>query len=257
MYTTQLSAGLGLIEETRILLDLWKPGMNATRLHQVALASGHFPNVSARRLRNIVVECFAPRYMVNEATPAQCLQKLAPHLLTTEWQQLFLLYTSRANKILADFVRQVYWERYVAGYSDITNQDARAFVMRAIDDENSAKRWSESTQRHVASYLTGCCADYGLLDSGQKITRRIIPVQVASKVAAYLAYDLHFAGIGDNTLLCHEDWALFGLDRADVLEEVKRLSLQGLLIVQSAGEVIRISWKYPDREALCDVLAQS
>ena len=43
----------------------------------------------------------------------------------------------------------------------------------------------------------------------------------------------------------------------DVLEEIKRLSLKGLLIVQAAGDVIRISWKQQDMEALCDVLTQS
>jgi hypothetical protein len=41
-----------------------------------------------------------------------------------------------------------------------------------------------------------------------------------------------------------------------VLEELKRLSLKGMLIVQAAGDVIRISWKQPNMEALCDVLAQ-
>jgi DNA-directed RNA polymerase subunit alpha len=50
---------------------------------------------------------------------------------------------------------------------------------------------------------------------------------------------------------------LFGLAREDVLEEIKRLSLKGLLIVQAAGDVVRISWKNQDMETLCDVLTQS
>jgi hypothetical protein len=33
--------------------------------------------------------------------------------------------------------------------------------------------------------------------------------------------------VGDNALLTHEDWQLFGLAREDVLEEIKRLSLKG------------------------------
>ena len=75
-------------------------------------------------------------------------------------------------------------------------------------------------------------------------------------VAAYLAYELHFLGIGDNALLSHEDWQLFGLAREDVLEEIKRLSLNGLLILQAAGDVIRISWKQQNMEALCDVITE-
>ncbi len=62
-YTTQLQAGLGLVNETKTFLELWSPGMSANQLYQVALESGRFPTVTARRLRNIVVECFAPRYL--------------------------------------------------------------------------------------------------------------------------------------------------------------------------------------------------
>jgi hypothetical protein len=67
---------------------------------------------------------------------------------------------------------------------------------------------------------------------------------------------LHTAGIGDNTILAHQDWQLFGMQREDVLEEFKRLSLKGLLIVQAAGDVIHISWKFKTMEELCNVLAK-
>ena len=256
LYTTQLQAGLGLVNETKTLLELWAPGMPANQLHQVALESGRFPNVTARRLRNIVVECFAPRYLVASGAPAMHLRRLAEPISTADLTQLMLVFTSRANLILGDFVRQVYWARYAGGCTQVTNADARIFVERGIDDGKTVKRWSETTVRRVSAYLTGCCADYGMLERGLRSRRRILPFRISPAVAAYLAYELHFAGVGDNALLTHEDWQLFGLAREDVLEEIKRLSLKGLLIVQAAGDVIRISWKQRDIEALCDVLAQ-
>lgn len=255
-YTTQLQAGLGMVNETKTLLDLWSPGMSANQLHQIALESGRFPNVTARRLRNIVVECFAPRYLVSGGVPAGHLKRVAAMMPTTDLTQLMLLYTSRANPILGDFIRQVYWARYAGGYTQITNDDARTFVERGIDDGKTIKRWSETTIRRVSAYVTGCCADYGLLERGLRSSRRILPFRITPSVAAYLAYELHYSGVGDNSLLTHEDWQLFGLDREDVLEEIKRLSLKGLFIVQAAGDVIRISWKQQNMEALCDVLAQ-
>jgi hypothetical protein len=256
-YTTQLQAGLGLVNETKTLLELWSPGMSAGQLQQVALESGRFPTVTARRLRNIIVECFAPRYLVSGGNPAAHLKRLSATLSTSDLTQLMLVFTSRANPILGDFVRHVYWARYVGGYTQIANEDARAFVERAIDDGKTVKRWSETTVRRVSGYLTGCCADYGMLERGLRSSRHIIPFRISPSVSAYLAYELHFAGVGDNALLTHEDWQLFGLAREDVLEEIKRLSLKGLLIVQAAGDVIRISWKQQDMEALCDVLTQS
>ena len=96
-----------------------------------------------------------------------------------------------------------------------------------------------------------------MLERGLRSSRRILPFRISPSVAAYLAYELHFSGVGDNTLLTHEDWQLFGLARDDVMEELKRLSLKGLIIFQAAGDVIRINWKQQDMEALCDVLTQS
>ncbi|WP_213286689.1 DUF1819 family protein [Bradyrhizobium sp. sGM-13] len=256
LYTTQLQAGLGLVNETKALLELWSPGMSASQLHQLALDSGRFPTVTARRLRNIIAECFAPRYLIANGTPAEHLKQVLGAVTGSDLAQLMLIFAGRANPILSDFIRDVYWARYAGGYAEISNEDARAFVERAIDDGKMAKRWSESTVRRVSAYLTGCCADYGLLERGSRSSRRILPLRISYPASAYLAYDLHFAGVGDNALLTHPDWQLFGLAREDVLEELKKLSLKGHLIIQVAGEVVRISWKQPSMEVLCDVLSQ-
>ena len=75
-YTTMLNAGIGMIEETKILLDLWEPGMNTGELNQIALQSGAFPQITARRLKNLIAECFRPRYVVQNDTPAKYLKHL-------------------------------------------------------------------------------------------------------------------------------------------------------------------------------------
>ena len=256
LYTTQLQAGLGLISETKDLLELWTPGMSVSQLNKIALDSGRFPNVTARRLRNVISECFSPRYLVSNGAPAQHLKKLSGNVSASDLTQILLLLTARANPILSDFIREVYWSRYAGGYAEISTADARVFVERAIDDGKTAMRWSESTVRRVSAYLTGCCADYGLLERGTRSTRRILPLRISHLASAYLAYDLHFAGVGDNAILTHPDWQLFGLAREDVLEELRKLSLKGHLIIQAAGDVVRISWKQPSMEALCNVLSQ-
>ena len=71
-----------------------------------------------------------------------------------------------------------------------------------------------------------------------------------------LAYDLHFAGHGDNSILNHPDWSLFGMDRNDVLNELKRLALKGWFIVQAAGDAVRVGWQYQTREELTDAFVK-
>lgn len=254
-YTTQLQAGLGLVTETRQLLELFETGVTVSELTEKALASGRFPLVTARRLRNVVAECFAPRYL-RPPVVADTLKRLAPVLSRAEFNQLLLIHTARANLVLADFIREVYWPRYSAGQDVLTLDDAREFVTSAMREGRTQKPWSDTTIRRIASYLLGCCADYELLGGNGRGPRPIQALRLHSKVAAYLAYDLHFQGIGDNQLLTHVDWRLFGMEPADVRDQFKRLSLDGYLILQSAADVIHIGWTYKSMDELTDVLTR-
>lgn len=256
LYTTQLGAGLGLIDETKGLLGIWLPGLSPTQLYEKALNTGAFPGVTARRLRNIVAECFAPRYLTNEAAAARHLQIVVDRLSSIELSQLLLLFTCRANLILRDFIVEVYWGKYSAGHDSISNEDAITFVRRAVDRGKTRKVWEESTIRRVSAYVTGCCADYGLLEKGQKRERRILPFAISATTAAYLAYELHFREMGDNAVLNDPDWSLFGLTRDEVIEEIKRLAGKDLLILQTAGDAVKIGWKFQNMEQLCNVLAE-
>lgn len=129
--TTKLNAGLVMVMETRLLLDLWKLGDTSETLYVRALQSRHLPQVSARWLRNIIVECFFPRYRRCNI-PTAILKHLSTSTAIWEWQQLLLLLTARANRILHDFVRQVYWPAYAAGKTLLTRQEARHFVQDAV-----------------------------------------------------------------------------------------------------------------------------
>jgi hypothetical protein len=255
MYTTRLQAGLGLIQETRVLLELWQPGMDARGLQVSALHSGQFPNVSARRLRNVVAEGFAPRYLTDKSLPALLLKQFLPLLSQAEFEQLLFVYTCRANPILGDFTRDVYWPAYCASHGSLSNEQARNFVADAQHNGKTNKPWSDTTIRRVAGYLTGCLADFGLLEPGRKSSRRFLPYHPHARSLTLLAYEMHFTGWGDNQILSHPDWGLLGQERADMLEQFKRLSLKGWVIYQSAGGATRISWPCNSMEDLQRVLA--
>ncbi len=253
-YTTQLSAGLGLKDETKSLFDLYEPAITVQIMYELALNAGTFPNITARRLRNIIAECFFPRYM-REKDVASHIKTLIPKLTSPELSQLFYLYTAKANLILADFVKQVYWQKYASGYPTIDVDDAKGFVEEALQDGKMQKTWSDSTIKKVSSYLLGCLVDYGFLSLENRNERRFTPPRLSDKLAVYLAYDLHFAGLGDNAVIKHTHWQLFGLSPEDVREEMKNLALNRHWIIQAAGDVVQISWTYKNMEDVLSVIA--
>ena len=61
-------------------------------------------------------------------------------------------------------------------------------------------------------------------------------------------------GLGDNSVLNHSDWKLFGMDRDDVLNEFKRHTRKSWFIVQSAGDIVRIGWQAKNKEELINVI---
>jgi hypothetical protein len=255
-YSASLQAGLGLIMESRELLALWQPGLSAHALYQAALDAGLFPNLTARRLRNMVVEGFAPRFLAAGAAPARLLKQLLATVAPADLAQLCLLYTLRAHPILADFLAQVYWARYAAGDVALSNDAARAFVEQAVDAGRMRVRWSSATCRRVAAYLTGCCADFGLLEPVERSSKRFLSFRPRDVLIAWLAYDLHGRGVGDAQLVEHPEWVCFGLDPHAVVGELRRLALHGLLIVQSSGELVEIAWTHHNSEGLVHVLAR-
>lgn len=229
--------------------------MSTQDLYQSALSSGRFPNVTARRLRNIVAECFAPRYFADAAAPARSLKFVQDKISPAELKLLFLLFTCRANEIVGDFVRDVYWPRYEGGYSEISKDDAERFVVQGLDHGKMVTRWSESTIRRVSAYILGTCGDYGLLSDASRGRRKVQPVHVTPLVVAFIAHELHFRGVSDSALPDRAEWAWFGLGPNDVLTSIKQVALRGWLIVQTAAGLTHISWNFKSMEEFSDAVA--
>jgi len=255
-YTTQLAAGLGMVPETFELLRIWEPGMNPSALADLAVQTGIFSRATARRVRNLAAEMFAPRYLTHGGEVASRLRFLISRRFPQDGLlQLFFLQTARAQRILADFVIELYWPKYSAGATSITKLDAENFIHAALDNGRMETRWSESTTHRVSGYLLGCCTDFGLLDGGAA-HRPIKRFSIMPDVSLYLVHDLHFSGMSDRDVVNHGDWRLFGLETGEVLRLVHTLSHDGHLVVQSGADLVQISWKYRSMEECLNALTQ-
>jgi len=182
------------------------------------------------------------------------LMYLNDNLSSSVFNQFLLIFTSLANQILFDFIKEIYWSRYSSGRNSLSAEDAQDFVVNAVREGKTQKVWSDTTIRRNSSYLLGCCADYGLLSTGRSSVHQIQTIRLQDQTLFFFSYWLHFMELGDNSVINHEIWKIFGLEPSDVKDEMKRISKNGWFIVQSAGEVTRISWRFSSLEEVIDVI---
>ena len=256
-YTTVLAKGHGIIEETLSLLEAWEPGISTQGLAEIAIREGFLRRATAKRTKDLVTHVFAPRYLVDDGLPAKQLKMLINEGANLgSMEQLYFIYTARANVVFHDFIREVYWSKYAAGSTEIATEDARRFLENAYTMGRLSKRWSDEMTSRIAQGLYGCLADFKLCENAKKSSRKILRFNISSLTSLYLAHELHFSFYSDNGILDHADWQLFGLERREVVSELQRIS-NDHFILQFSGELVRISWKYQSIEEAIRAIARS
>lgn len=255
-YTVGLAKGQGMVSETATLLRAWQPGMKPADLRKMVVEAGLLPKATAYRVSDIVTRVFAPRYLRNNSEPALRLKRLVElELQKDKLAQLFLIYTARANLILHDFIREVYWKHYHAGARQLHRQEALDFLRSARATGRIPKQWSDAVSVKVTRYLLSALTDFKFTRDLPKGRREILPFTLFTSTTVYLAHDIHFRGVSENSILEHPDWSLFGLDRAGVVQELRKASDEGHFIVQYSGDLLRISWKYKTMEECLEGIA--
>jgi hypothetical protein len=256
-YTVALAKGQGMPSETILLLKVWQEGMSAMELKRHVIAEGLLPKATNHRASDLVSRVFAPRYLANGATAAKNLKQLiALSVPADRLLQLFLIYTARANLILRDFITEIYWPRYNAGSRVLQRQDALDFMKSAHAAGHMLKNWSDVMKTKMTRYLLSALTDFKLTRDMPYGQREIVPFGIQPTTTLYLAHEAHFSGLSDNAMLDHADWKLFGLDRQEVLEELRKVTAEGHFIVQFSGDLLRVSWKYKTMEECLNGIAQ-
>ena len=255
-YTIALCKGAALVDETRTLVRHWTPGEEIGHFVDRVLHDNVLARTTAYRTRDIVRRVFARRFLVPTDEPARRLKKLMDNGLSRKlFVEVLFLYAARADHLLYDFTTEAFWPACRRGRSISTRDDVLSFVAEAIDRGRIQKAWSAQVQVKIARGVLSTLRDVGFLREERRGHREIVPYYLSDDCAAYLAYELHETGLSDSAICDHLDWRLFGLDRGRVLGRLDNLGEDKGMLVQRAGSVVRITWKYESVKELIDGLA--
>lgn len=233
-YNTNLAKGTGFVNETLELLSLVEENDTKTMFLKRCLEQNPLSKSTEKRTRDVVSLVFFDRYWNGELP--KHLHNIRENGLGLEgMKSLFLVYTSRANGILRDFIL----EYFSKDKKVISTVDSARFIDGAIS-EGIAPVWSESMRKRVASYLISCCKDFNLIDN-KGAFQYYVP---ETFVVNYFLHELHFSGLNDNQILEDSTWGLLQLDTHNLIREIENISYKGSFIMQYSGEILHISWKY-------------
>ena len=253
-YNTNLSKAQGIIPETLELLDLWQLGMSAAQLKARVRETGALGKATQTRVDDVVGRGFAQRYLGADQPAAHLKRMAAEGSLRGVLRLLFLVYTARSQRVLHDFITEVFWLKANSRNAEITKEDARDFLERAKAGGKTHSTWTPTMTEKVTRYLLGTLEDFEWIIENRFGHRQIRPPAILHETVLYLAYDLHFHGVEDAALPRHPDWHLFGLMPVHVIGLLEKLAAQGHAQVQNAGAILRIEWEYPHMEAVVDAI---
>jgi len=254
-YTTELIKVAGLVSESIELLRIWKPGMRASTLRDAALQAGTLAKESSDRVWVISRYGFGLRYLGEGQRPARLLKQLVEAEASVALlRQLFSIYTARINGLFADTAGGYYWELQARGQREISSVLLADFIRSRFGTSKAPDAWSDGATKRVASGLLKTLVDFGYLAQGRNAGRSLTPPHILPQTVCFIAYEARERGVPDSAVASDPAFALFGLDKRRALEELANVSGQGALIIQSAGDLVRISYNHDTMEGFLDAI---
>ena len=107
-YNIDLCKGTGLIQESMVLLDVYDKTISKQQFVEKVIRENFLAKKSDKRIKDIVEIGFYKRYVNSNKEIPIYLSKLKDNYISLSViQQIFLIYTSRANLILFDFIKNL------------------------------------------------------------------------------------------------------------------------------------------------------
>lgn len=256
MYTTAISKGAGMVDETRILLRHWTPGMTPESLERIAQEQDLFGNATSYRTTDVVRRVFIPRFTKPDDKPARILKQILDvHLTDRAFTEMLFVFTARRDPLVYDFVTMEYWPSIRRGRRLFDTDSVVSFLEAARIDGRLDNEWSDKVSVRISRCILGLLRDIGFIREQVRGRREAVDYSVSDAAMAILARELMDAGVTSSSIGSHPDWGLFGLRADDVLDRLDRLGEQGGVILQRAGSVIHLTWMQNSIEELIDAIA--
>jgi hypothetical protein len=247
-----------LLDETRLLLREWRPGESSAELRRRVREEGLLGKATAARAVDVVAHAFNQRLLGDNAERATHLRDLLAQRSPGKWfDHVCFLLAARNDIVLREAVTRFLAVHRAAGNVVVDTKIFEEFLEEQQVHGRMTRPWSTNVRTSVAQHVLAQLSDYGVLSTaGRGGVRRLLSFEPDAVAVAWLAYDLHFAGVSDIRILEHEDWAVWMLGSFAVRDRLLSMSGTGLWELQLAGMVAQFTWVCRTMKEVVDALAR-
>ncbi len=235
-FTSRIIKGGALLEDTRRLLEVWDPDLDARENVRRILASGVLAKSEARQ--QDVLGPLRRRFIEAGPEVLEALRALATD--PRSFREACYYEAARSDELLAAFAAGPLYQRYWQGSTlELTVDD----VLRWLRDDPRVPRWGDYTRRRVAQGLLSTLREFGILEGAPRGRRkRILPPHLSMRGFTYAALRERARLPSDRALLQAPAWRWYLLNTEAVRQLFLEADRRGVLRFSEAGTVLRIDW---------------
>ena len=134
-YNSNLLKGTGLIQEMLTLIDAYDSTVPYLEFQERVVRDDLLSKSTENRVIDIVRNIFKDRFLGYDINIPEVLKEMREEYVSMSvLTQIFYVYTCRANKLLVDFINELYFKKLNSGYNNLNANDPKDFIKTALSD---------------------------------------------------------------------------------------------------------------------------
>jgi hypothetical protein len=238
MFSARILKGGALLDESRILVEHWDPGVapeaNLFRL----LEDNGLAKRSRMRAHDVLYTVLRPRFVEPGPHVIPALRQLVGH--PRAFSEACYFEASRADSLLGAFAESPLWNWFQAGRVGVTLEETVSWLDALIAGE-LLPTWSDQVRTRAAQGLLATTRDFGVLRGA--VRKELAPPRLSPAGFAYVAFRMHEEGITARGLAESHVWRRWLLGPGEVAQLLAEVAHLGVLRHSRAGSVVRVDWE--------------
>ena len=157
VYTSSIKDMPLMFSEMKRTALLLCDGKSAEEILQLSLEQNVYQLEKEKRRRDVPL-----RMIKRLSTISKPLTEILAHGSSDEARLVAFLALMKADRFIFEYMAEVYADRFIAGYDEITDRDFMEFIDRKVTNSTVVEKWTTQTLARLGTTIKSIICDAGL-----------------------------------------------------------------------------------------------